>query len=441
MKVGVIGTGHVGLPTAAVLAHVGHDVVATDSDQGKLDDLSAGVLPYVEPGLKELVEEGRSSGRLKFVPEIADLVAGAEVVFLCVGTPPRATGEANLVAVEKAARAVAEAAEGRLVVAEKSTVPAGTAERVAQTLKRHGKGAEFLMVSNPEFLREGSAVADSLEPDRILVGADSPEALEVMRDLYRPLIDSGARWLETDLRTAELAKHACNAFLAMKISYINALARICELSGADVTDVAEIMGSDPRIGPAFLDAGIGYGGYCFPKDLAAFERLSAQLGYDFPLLGEIARINDEALQATYDKIAAALWNLEDKRIVLLGLAFKPGTSDTRLSPSLELARKLIAAGAHVCGYDPAAGPGPADEVEGLEVVPDLYEALTGADCAVICTAWDEFKTMDLARIHGAMATPILVDGRNFLNEETVAAHGFTYIPTGRRGLEPEPAPR
>ncbi|MPZ67952.1 MAG: nucleotide sugar dehydrogenase [Actinobacteria bacterium] len=441
MKVGVVGIGHVGLPTASVLAHIGHEVTAIDSDRQKLEALRAGDLPYFEPGLAELVDEGRANGRLKFVTDFEDLVAGAEVVFVCVGTPPRSSGGANLLAVEKAARAVAEVADGRVVVAEKSTVPAGTAERVARTLDRYRRSAEFLVVSNPEFLREGSAVNDSLTPDRILVGAESPEALEVMKRLYSPLIEKGARWIATDLRTAELAKHACNAFLALKVSYINALARICELSSADVTDVAEIMGSDPRIGPAFLDAGIGYGGYCFPKDLAAFDRLARQLGYEFPLLGEIARINDEALQAAFDKIETALWNLEEKRVALLGLSFKPGTSDTRLSPSLELARKLIAAGATVCGYDPAAGSVAASEVDGIEVVDDLYEVFKGADCAVICTAWDEFKTIDLARARQAMAIPILVDGRNLLDGGAVAAQGFTYIPTGRSGLEPDPTAR
>ncbi len=441
MKVGVVGIGHVGLPTASVLAHIGHDVAAIDSDREKLDALAAGELPYFEAGLAELVDSGRANGRLRFVAEFEELVAGAEVVFLCVGTPPRSSGEANLLAVEKAARAVAEVADGRVVVAEKSTVPAGTAERVARTLDRYRRTAEFLVVSNPEFLREGSAVNDSLAPDRILVGAESEEALEVMRRLYSPLIDKGARWIATDLRTAELAKHACNAFLALKVSYINALARVCELSSADVADVAEIMGSDPRIGPAFLDAGIGYGGYCFPKDLAAFDRLTRQLGYDFPLLGEIARINDEALAAVFDKIETALWNLEEKRIALLGLSFKPGTSDTRLSPSLELARRLITAGATVCGYDPAAGATTASEVEGLEVVDDLYDVFKEADCAVICTAWDEFKTIDLTRARQDMSLPILVDGRNLLDGEKVAAQGFTYIPTGRRGLEPDPTAR
>lgn len=438
MKIGVIGIGHVGLPTAAVLAHIGHEVVATDSDRDKLDELIAGILPYFEPGLEELVEEGRASGRLSFAPETAEVVSGADVVFLCVGTPPRASGEANLAAVETAAQAVARAAQGRIVVAEKSTVPAGTAERVAETLKRHGNDAEFLMVSNPEFLREGSAVHDSLHPDRILVGAESPEAVAIMEELYRPLIDAGARWIATDLRTAELAKHACNAFLAMKISYANALARICELSGADVKDVAEIMGSDPRIGPEFLNAGIGYGGYCFPKDLAAFEVLSTQLGYDFPMLREIARINEEALEAAFEKIETALWNLDGKRIVLLGLSFKPGTSDIRLSPSLALARKLIATGANVSGYDPAAGSNAADEVPGLEVAADLYEALKGADCAVVCTEWDEFRTMDLTRVRGEMTTPIVVDGRNFLDRDVVVRNGFTYIPTGRPSFEPDP---
>ena len=257
-----------------------------------------------------------------------------------------------------------------------------------------------------------------------------------MEALYRPLIEHGAQWIATDVRTAELAKHACNAFLSMKISFANAMARLCELADADVVAVAEAMGSDDRIGHAFLGAGLGYGGYCFPKDLSAFGALANRLGYEFTLLKEIARINDEAVTATFRKIEEAMWNLEEKRIAVLGLAFKPGTDDTRFSPSLALARILIEAGAQVVGYDPEANANAKLDVPDLDVAPDAYEALRGAHCAVIATDWEEFKDLDLQRMHEEMAFPIVVDARNVLDGQAVSEAGFTYIPTGRPVLRP-----
>ncbi|HEX2026072.1 MAG TPA: UDP-glucose/GDP-mannose dehydrogenase family protein [Actinomycetota bacterium] len=436
MNVGIVGTGHVGLPTAAALAHLGHTVTATDADRERIEGLARGSSPFFEPGLDELVERGVAAGRLSFTADPAEAISRAEVVFLCVGTPPTATGEANLSAIERAAEVVARHAGGTVVVVEKSTVPAGTAERVAQTLARHRPDASFFVASNPEFLREGSAVEDSLHPARILVGSDSPEALDTLRRLYRPLVDDGARWIETDLRTAELAKHACNAFLATKVSFANALARISEAAGADVVAVTEIMGADPRIGPAHLSAGLGYGGYCFPKDLQAFERLSSGLGYDFPLLREVARINDEAVEAAFSKVRDALWNLDGKRVALLGLAFKPGTDDVRFAPALALARRLVVAGATVIGYDPQAGTSAKVEAPEVEVVPDPMAALDGAHCAVVCTEWDEVRALDPARIRRAMAFPIVVDGRNVFDPDRMAAAGITYLPTGRRPVRP-----
>ena len=302
-------------------------------------------------------------------------------------------------------------------------------------LKRHGK--DLPVVSNPEFLREGSAVEDSLRPTRILIGTDSSRALEVMRTLYAPLTDAGVPLIATDLATAELAKHASNAFLSLKISYANALARLAELAGADVVAVADVMGSDPRIGRAFLDAGLGYGGYCFPKDLAAFERLANRLGYDFPLLREVARINDEALDAAYNLIAEALWNLEGKRVALLGLAFKPGTDDIRFAPALALARRLIDNGAHVVGYDPRASARAHEELPDLEVADDAYEALRDADCAVVCTEWEEFRNLELTRVYKEMSRPLIVDGRNIFDPQTMAELGFTYLPMGRPAVGPE----
>jgi UDPglucose 6-dehydrogenase len=436
VKVGVIGTGHVGLPTAATLAHIGHQVTATDADREKIEALLRGGTPFFEPGLEELVREGREAERLAFTADPEEAVAGARVAFLCVGTPPKATGEANLSAIERSAELVARHATGPTVVAEKSTVPAGTAERLAETMARHRPDGDFAVVSNPEFLREGSAVEDSLRPDRILVGSDSPEALTVMRELYGPLVDSGAEWIETDLRTAELAKHASNAFLALKISFANALARICEAAGADVEAVTEVMGADPRIGRAHLHAGLGYGGYCFPKDLQAFERLADRLGYDFPILREVARINEEAVDAAFHKVEEALWNLEGKRVALLGLAFKPGTDDVRFAPALALAERLLQAGAQVVGYDPQAGANAKAEVPGLEVAADPYAALDGAHGAIVCTEWDELRGLDLGRMREAMAVPIVVDGRNVFGPESMVAAGFTYLPAGRPPVRP-----
>ena len=431
MKVGVIGAGHVGLPTAATLAHVGHEVAATDADQEKIELLERGGMPFFEPGLEELIRGEVSAGRLWFTGKAAEALRDARVAFLCVGTPPRSSGEANLIAVERSAELVGRHATGPTVVVEKSTVPAGTAARVTEILGRHRSDGLLTVACNPEFLREGSAVEDSLRPDRILVGSDSPEALATLRELYAPLIGEDTRWIETDLHTAELAKHASNAFLALKVSFANAMARIAEAAGADVEAVTEVMGADPRIGSAHLSAGLGYGGSCFPKDLLAFERLAARLGYDFPLLREVARINEEALDAAFRKVEAALWNLEGKRVALLGLAFKPGTDDVRYSPALGLADRLLEAGATVVGYDPQAGPNAKAELPGLEVVAEPYEAVAGADAAVVCTEWEQVAGLDLDRVREAMSLPVVVDGRNVFDPDEMARRGFTYLPTGR----------
>jgi UDPglucose 6-dehydrogenase len=439
MRVVVIGTGHVGLLTAATLAALGHDVVGLDQDEERIRGLQQGVAPFFEPGLPQLIEQGLTAGRLGFEVEPARGVAGAEVAFICVGTPARASGEANLVAVERAARGVAPHFTGPIVVVEKSTVPAGTAGRLWHVLglERPDLRTEIEVVSNPEFLREGQAVEDSFRPGRILVGARSERGFETMRRLYQPLVDEGNRLIECDIATAEIAKHACNAFLALKISYANAVARVCELAGADVTAVADVMGADPRIGRAFLDAGLGWGGYCFPKDLQAFEQLSAKLGYDFRLLREVSRINDQAVEASVDKIKEALWNLEDKRIALLGLSFKPRTDDVRFSPALALARRLLDEGATVVGYDPEAGSNAKSELPELDVASSIYDAIEGAHCMVVCTEWDEFRSLDVQRARERMAHPIVVDGRNLFDPEEMMTMGFTYYGTGRavdRGL-------
>jgi UDPglucose 6-dehydrogenase len=433
MKVGVIGTGHVGLIACVSFAELGHRVVGTDSDAEKIDLLSRGVAPFHEPGLDDLLKVHGANGRLSFTSTTAEAVAGADVVFICVGTPALASGDANLIAVERATREVATHFHGRLVLVQKSTVPVGTANKVSRALRLHNPGDAHRVdiVSNPEFLQEGRAIQDSLHPDRILVGAESDHAFQVMRRIYRPIIDNGCIYIETDVKTAELAKHASNAFLALKISYANALARICELAGADVTAVADIMGSDPRIGRSFLNAGLGYGGFCFPKDIQAFDRLASRLGYDFALLREVARINDQAIEAIGDRVTDELWNLEDKTVGLFGLAFKPNTDDVRFAPALALARRLLADGARVVGFDPQAMSNAKDELPELELAGDAYGAAAGAHCVVVCTEWPEFRILDLEKLRNVMAYPLVVDGRNLFDPGSMAAAGFSYHATGR----------
>lgn len=430
MKVAVIGVGHVGLVTAATLAHFGHDVVGLDEDPAKIDTLQQGKAPFYEPGLQELLHEVLGSGKLRFTQEAAEAIGGADCAFICVGTPARADGEANLLAVENAARAVAGNATGDIVVIQKSTVPVSTADRL-HTIFARATSHRISLVSSPEFLREGAAVEDSLKPDRILVGSDNPEAHRLMRKLYEPVLGGDCRYFEVDIHTAELAKHACNAFLALKISFANALARVCEASGADVDSVADIMGSDHRIGREFLNAGLGYGGYCFPKDLLAFKAVAGRLGYDFGLLEEVMKINRGALDATVQKIKDALWNVESKKILLLGLSFKPGTDDVRESPALNLAKALTELGAELVGCDPQANAFAVRELPGLQVVEDAYQGADGAHCIVVCTEWPEFAELDFVRLKGIVTLPIIVDGRNLLNEKDVVEAGFSYLPTGR----------
>lgn len=440
MKVAVIGTGHVGLVTSVALAASGHHVVGTDADPEKMSLLERGIAPFYEPGLQEALDSETAARRLSFNGDPREALVGAEIIFICVGTPARANGNANLVAIERAASDVARYAADGVVIVEKSTVPAGTADRVRLTIQRENPRLKFDVTSNPEFLRESTAIEDMLRPSRILVGSESERGFEVMRRLYEPLVRAGCPLLETDIRTAELAKHASNAFLALKISFANALARVCERASADVVAVADVMGADPRIGRAFLDAGLGYGGYCFPKDVVALERLATGLGYDFRLLKEVGRLNAEAMDAVADKVEDALWNLEDKRVALLGLAYKPGTDDVRFSPSLALAGRLLASGAHVVGYDPRAGANAKDELPELEVANDAYAAATGAHCLVVGTDWEEFRHLDLQRLKAVMAYPVVVDGRNALDAAALAVAGFTYYPVGRpptlQGLHP-----
>jgi UDPglucose 6-dehydrogenase len=434
MRVGVLGNGHVGLITSVSLALIGHDVIGYDVDEWKIDLLNHGVVTFYEPGVGgAVVQQLLSTGRLRFTSRPDEALRDAEVVFICVGTPPRERGEIDMRPLESAARVIARWCSGRVVVAQKSTAPVGTSHRIEQVVTGESlrPDLEIEVVANPEFLREGSAVDDAMHPSRIVVGSDSSWARETMRKLYAPIVGSGAVFVETDRETAELSKLACNAFLALKISFANALARLCELSGADVVSTAEIMGGDPRIGRGFLRAGLGFGGFCLPKDVKALEKLAGLLGYDFPLLREVLRINDGALEAVAARVEAVFDSLEDRRIALLGLAFKPDTDDVRSAPALSLARRFISAGASVVAFDPRAGANARKEIPELELAVDAYGAAAGADCLVICTEWAEFLRLDLPLLRELMARPVIVDGRNFLDPVDVVAAGLNYFPTGR----------
>ena len=442
MRVTVIGSGHVGLVTAVCLASVGHDVMADDDDLAKLDLLLEGNPWFYEPGLQELLRAGVAAGRLRFTSDTAAAVAHGQVIFISVGTPSRSDGSPNLAFVEKVAREVASHLRpGELkVICEKSTVPVQTGERVAEVIEREAPaGAEYEVASNPEFLREGTAVADTLTPDRIVVGAQSERAVALLRELYDPIIESsGCEWLATDRATAELIKHASNAFLATKISFINAVARVCERSGADVQVVARGMGLDPRIGPAFLRAGPGFGGSCFPKDLAAFAHRSRELGVDFGLLNEVARINIEARRAVVDKVRDLLWHVEGKRIGVLGLTFKPDTDDLRESPAIDVVQALLDDGASVIAYDPVASHEQVGRLlPELERASKAVDVTDGAHALVLLTEWAELNELDPVMLAGRMAYPILVDARNALDAQRFADAGFTVAGMGRPVLRRE----
>ena len=441
MRVTVIGAGHVGLVTAACLAHVGHDVVVDDDDVSKLDLIREGRSWFFEPGLQELLGEVVRAGRLRIAGDKAEAVGQGTVIFICVGTPSRGDGSPNLAFVEAVAREVARSlppGEFRLIC-EKSTVPVQTGERVARVIAREARpGADWEVASNPEFLREGSAVVDTLDPDRVVVGTTSERAETALRELYGPILErSGAPFLATDRATAELIKHASNAFLATKISFINSVARVCERSGADVDLVARGMGLDPRIGVHFLKAGAGYGGSCFPKDVAAFAHRSRELGVDFGILNEVAKINHEARRAVVDKVRDALWHLDGKRIGMLGLSFKPNTDDLREAPSVDVARDLLADGAQVVAYDPVAGEQAARTVPGLELADKAVAVADGAHALVLMTEWSEFGDLEPDDLRARMAYPILVDARNALDADAFVAAGFTVAGVGRPVRTPD----
>ncbi len=430
MKLTIIGTGYVGLVTGACFAEVGHTVICVDNNEAKVKMLQAGGIPIYEPGLEEMVKKNVAAGRLHFTSSTQEGVEKSDVVFIAVPTPPQVDGSVDLSYIEAVARDIAGAMTSYKIVVDKSTVPVKTGEKVTETIKRYCKAkVEFDVVSNPEFLREGFAVGDLMKPDRVVVGTGSPRPVQAMKDVYTPF---NAPIIITDINSAELIKHAANSFLALKISYINAVANICEASGANVEQVAIGMGMDERIGRRFLNAGIGFGGSCFPKDLSAFIKISETLGYDFALLKEVQRINANQMDRFVKKITDTLWVVKDKTIGVLGLAFKQNTDDCRMSPAIELCQKLIKDGAKLRVFDPK-GMEKAKDILGDTVtyVDDMDSVADGCDALVIATEWPEFKKLDLARVRKALSHPILFDGRNLFDPKEMETLGFIYKSVGR----------
>lgn len=429
MRLSIIGSGYVGLVTGACFAEVGHHVVCVDNDSEKVRMLQAGRVPIYEPGLEEIIRTNAATGRLRFTDSIEDGVDNSDVVFIAVPTPPLPNGKVDLTYIEKVAREIAGVLKGYRVIVDKSTVPVKTGEKVAETISRYNRaGAEFDVVSNPEFLREGCAVPDLMRPDRIVVGANSERAAALMKRIYEPF---HAPIYITDINSAELIKHAANSFLALKISYINAVAAICEASGANIDDVADGMGADKRIGRDFLNAGLGYGGSCFPKDIKAFIAIAEELGVPFNLLREVEAINAGQLDRFVKKIRDALWVLKEKRIGVLGLAFKANTDDVRSSTAITLCRRLMDEGAHVLAHDPQAMAKSGPELHGVTMCARPEEVFEGAEAVVIATEWKQFRSLPWADLKGRMVTPLVFDGRNLLDARALGQLGYRYIGVGR----------
>jgi len=447
MKICIVGTGYVGLVAGTCLAEIGHRVVCVDDDRQKIEVLRSGEMPIYEPGLEELVARNVGEDRLAFTADLKEGIEAATAVFICVGTPPLEDGDADLSAVEQVARRIGELSSSYKLVVEKSTVPVQTGMWIEKTLRVYGDGGqvEFDVASNPEFLREGSAVVDFLHPDRIVVGVGHPRAERLLREMYDPIIrrtlvcpvhstcsaTEPVPFVVTDIRSAELIKHASNAFLATKISFINGVADLCELVGADVELVAEGMGLDPRIGRAFLKAGLGFGGFCFPKDLQAFVKIAEKCGHDFRLLREVDRINQARIPQAIKKLKDQLWILKEKVVGVLGLAFKPDTDDVRYSPAIALVKQLLGEGVSVRAYDPKAMEKARGEIPSAMFCRDPYEAVTGADAVVVATEWKEFESLDLTRMKTLMRRPLILDGRNLFNREKMKSIGFEYLGIGR----------
>ena len=433
MRVAMIGAGYVGLVSAACFSEFGFAVTCVDSAPQRIAALRAGRMPIYEPGLEPLVASNVDAGRLSFTEDIADAVRGADVAMLAVGTPSRrGDGHADLSFVREAARQVADTLDGYTVVATKSTVPVGTGREIARIIGERRPEADFDVVSNPEFLREGSAIGDFMRPDRVVVGVDTPRAREVMRALYRPLFLIETPVLFTSLETAETVKYAANCFLATKVSFINEIADLCERVGADVQDVAKGIGLDGRIGRYFLHAGPGFGGSCFPKDTAAFARIARDAGAPAGIVEAVLRSNDARKAGMADRIVEACGgSVAGKTIAVLGVTFKPNTDDVRESPSLVMLPGLADRGARIRAFDPAGMEEAGRILDGVVWCGDAYDAMTGADALVILTEWNEFRALHLERVKGLLKTPLIVDLRNIYDPGTVAAAGFRYVSIGR----------
>jgi len=429
MKLAIIGTGYVGLVTGTCFAEVGHEVICVDCDEQKVNLLRQGGVPIYEPGLEELIQRNVAEGRLRFTTSTREGVEKSDVIFIAVPTPPQADGSVDLSFMEGVARDIAGAMTRYKIVVDKSTVPVKTGDKVAETIRRYCKAkVEFDVISNPEFLREGSAVEDFLHPDRVVIGTRSQRPVAAMKELYAPF---NAPILVTDINSAELIKHAANSFLALKISYINAISIICEASGANVQEVAHGIGMDARIGRQFLDASLGFGGSCFPKDLSAFIKIAEQLGYDFALLKEVQRINAQQTDRFFRKIVDTLWVLKEKKIGVLGLAFKQNTDDVRMSPAIDLCLRLKKEGALLRVYDPKAMEKAKALLPDATYVQEMNEVADGCDALVVATEWNQFKKLDLERARKMMTHPILFDGRNLFDPREMEQLGFIYKSIGR----------
>jgi len=448
VRLAVIGCGYVGLVTGACLAAAGHEVFCTDIDEKRIDQLKAGSVPIYEQHLDAVLKCAAAAKKISFTAQAGEAIRAAEVIFICVGTPPKENGEADLSAIDHVARQVAQEARTSKLVVEKSTVPALTGVELQKAMAAYSRGGElkFHVASNPEFLREGTAVEDFFHPDRIVVGVEDEDSVSKLREIYRPILERkfhcpihagncppnpAGELLITNINSAELIKHAANSFLALKISYANVISDLCERIGADVEEVTHAMGLDPRIGTQFLKAGLGFGGFCFPKDIQAFIHLSASVGVDFEMLKAAERVNKQRVDRYFEKIRKALWVVKGKRVAVLGLAFKANTDDIRFAPALEVIRRLLEEGAQVHASDPQAVARAKSVFPQVAYFEDPYEALEGADAALVCTEWQVFRNLDWERAGKRMARRLVVDGRNLYPPPKMQQLGFEYYSFGR----------
>ena len=431
MKIVIVGTGYVGLVTGACFADLGNEVCCVDNNKKKIESLKKGHITIYEPGLEEMVKRNVKEGRLSFTSSIKTSMKKAEVIFICVGTPSKGNGEPDLIALEKVAHEIAKSMDSYKLIVEKSTVPVETGEWVKRTINTFKKkGVKFDVASNPEFLREGTAIEDFMNPDRVVIGVESARAKKILYDIYEPL---NTNIVTTDIKSAEIIKHASNSFLATKISFINAISVICEKAGADIEEVAKGIGLDKRIGRGFLNAGIGFGGSCFPKDLSAFIHIAEKLGYRFDLLWEVKKINEEQKNIVIEKIRKAIWNIPGKTIGILGLSFKPNTDDIRCAPAIDIINRLIIQGAKIKVYDPKAMEKSKEVLKKrVTYCKDMYHVAKGSDCVVVLTDWNEFKEMDFKKLKKLLKQPVVIDGRNIYNPSEMKKMGFTYTAVGRR---------